>query len=60
MLQVIQSEMISFQFPKEYLPDVIAILKSGTLSVRNDKVILHFDNRGLRIIEKSDKFVLPI
>ncbi len=60
MLQVIQTEQVAFNIPKHYLKDVIHILTSGVLNIRNDKAILHFDSKGLRVIEKSDKFVLPV
>ena len=59
MLQVIQTEQVSFEIPKQYLNDVIHILTSGALNTRNDKVILHFDSKGLRVIEKTDKHIIP-
>lgn len=58
MIQVIQQEMISFEFPKHYLPKVIAILQSGALELKNDKAVLHFDAQGnLKIIEYPHKFI---
>ncbi len=59
MLQVIQTDQVAFNIPKQYLKDIIHILTSGVLNIRNDKAILHFDSSGLRVIEKSDKHVIP-
>lgn len=51
-------ETVAFQVPKQFLNDIVSILKSGALETRNDKVILHFDSKGLRVIERSEKFVV--
>lgn len=60
MLQVIQTEMVSFEIPKHYLPKIMYILQSGVLDVKGDKGILHFDKDGtLRIIEYPNKFIPP-
>ena len=58
MLQVIKQET-TLQIPKQFMADVMYILQSGVLNTRNDKAILHFDSKGLRVIEKSEKFIIP-
>lgn len=58
MHQVVIQEMVNFEFPKHYLPKVIAIIQSGALDLKNEKAVLHFDKDGsLRIIEYPRKFI---
>jgi hypothetical protein len=58
MMQVIQTEIVKFEIPKEYLPSIIAILQSGVLRLKGEKATLHFDNAGnLKIIEYPHKFL---
>lgn len=61
MHQVVIQEMVNFEFPKHYLPKVIAIIQSGALDLKNDKATLHFDSVGnLKIIEYPQKFLPKI
>lgn len=57
MLQVIQQEFTTI--PQKYLKDILYIIQSGILDIRNDKAILHFDSKGLRVIERAEKTVIP-
>ncbi len=57
MLQIIQTEQVSFELPQKYLADVLSILQSGILDIRNDKCVLHFDSTGLKVIESTHKFI---
>lgn len=60
MLQVIQTEMVSFQIPKHYLPKIVYIMTSGVLDLKNDCGKLHFDGDGtLRLIEYPKKVPPP-
>ena len=56
MLQVIQTEQVQFNIPKQFVADIMAIMQSGVLNIRNDKATLHFDSQGLRVIEHIEKF----
>lgn len=59
MSMLITQKTVAFQIPEQYLKDIMALLESRALETKNDKVILHFDQIGLKIIESPNKFIVP-
>lgn len=52
MIQIIETEKVSFEIPKHYLGKIMDIMQSGALDLKGEKAVLHFDKDNiLRIVE---------